>query len=96
MNPILRKKLIEDLVKELNGSSYRTGDADWHMGFKPSAETPVEESEYDPKTGKVVNNTTVGDHATFLQQWDADGSFFLEDDIPDRDSGTYSFRLQNK
>lgn len=95
MNPLVRKKLIEDLVKEIGASSYRRGDADWYIGFKPSAETPVEESEYDPKTGKIVNNTKIGDRATFLQQWDADGSFFLEDDIPDRDSGTYSYKLQN-
>lgn len=95
MDSKLRKKLVDTLLKELNGSSYRRGDADWYMGFKPSAETPVEESEYDPRTGKIVNNTKIGNRATFLQQWDADGSFFLEDDDVQRDSGTYSFRLQN-
>jgi hypothetical protein len=96
MNPVLRKKIVEELVKEIAASSYRAGDAEWYIGFKPSAQTPVEEMEYDPRTGEVVSDTRIGDRATYLQQWDDAGSFFLEDDdIPDRDSGTYSFRLQN-
>jgi len=95
MNPQLRKRVVNEVVKQLKGSSVRGGDVDWHLGFK-GVETPVEESEYDPKTGKIVNNTKVGNHATFLQQWDNDGGWFIEeDDDVQRDSGTYSFRLHN-
>ena len=96
MNLQLRERLVQSLAKELKTSSVRGSDADWYIGFNPEAETPVEETEYDPKTGKVVNNTEIGPHATFLQQWDKDGSFFLEDDdVKDRDSGTFSYKLQN-
>lgn len=96
MTPQLRERLVNSLVKELRSSTTRGSDADLYIGFKPSAETPVEESEYDPKTGKIVNNTKIGDHATFLQQWDKDGGWFIEeDDIPDRDSGTYSYKLHD-
>ena len=96
MNPQLKERLVTSLVKELKTSSVRGSDADWYIGFKSNTETPVEESEYDPKTGKIVNNTNIGDHATFLQQWDNEGGWFIEeDDIVDRDSGTYSYKLQN-
>jgi hypothetical protein len=95
MTPQLRERLVNSLVKELRSSTTRGSDADWHIGFK-GVETPVEESEYDPKTGKVVNNTAIGDHATFMQQWDNEGGWFIEeDDIPDRDSGTYSYKLHD-
>lgn len=95
LTPQLRERLVKQLVQELRSSTTRGGDQDWYIGFGPNADTPVEESEYDPRTGKIVNNTQVGDRATFLQQWDKVGSFFLEDDIPDRDSGTYSYRLHD-
>ena len=95
MDSVTRKKFVDGLVKELRSSTVRGGDQDWYIGFKPSAETPVEEMEYDPRTGKVVSDTRVGDHTTFLHQWNNNGSFYLEDDIPDRDSGTYSYRLWN-
>lgn len=93
---LLLRRIIKELVEELKSSNHYPSDADLYIGFKPSAETPVEESEYDPKTGKIVNNTKIGDHATFLQQWDKDGGWFIEeDDIPDRDSGTYSYKLHD-
>ena len=95
MKPELRERIVKSLVQELRSSTTRSGDVDWYIGFKPSAQTPVEETEYDPRTGEIVNNTEIGDRATFLQQWDNTSSFFIEDDIPDRDSGTYSFRLHN-
>jgi hypothetical protein len=95
MTPQLRERLVKELVQELRSSTTRGGDQDWYIGFKPSAETPVEESEYDSRTGEVINNTKVGDHATFLQQWDNDGGWFIEEDDVPRDSGTYSYRLQN-
>lgn len=96
MNTQLRERIVNTLVKELVSSTTKPGDHDWYVGFKPSAETPVEESEYDPRTGKIVNNTRVGTHATFLQQWDDVGSYFIEEDgTVTRDSGTYSYKLQN-
>lgn len=76
MDPIVRKKFIESMVKELRSSTVRSSDADWYIGFK--SDTPVEESEYDPKTGEIINNTTIGDRSTFLQQWDADNTAFIE------------------
>lgn len=91
MNLLLRKKLVNELVRELRSSSVRSGDVDWYIGFK--SDTPVEETERDPKTGKIVNNTQIGDRSTFLQQWDADNVGYVEED--ERDSGTYSFRLWN-
>lgn len=94
MNTQLRERLIKSLVQELRSSTVRGSDADWYIGFGPNSDTPVEESEYDPKTGKVINNTTVGDRSTFLQQWDADNVGYVEEDDTPRDSGTYSFRLQ--
>lgn len=96
MTPQLRERLVTSLANELKSSTTRGSDADLYIGFKPSAETPVEESEYDPKTGKVVNNTKIGDHATYMQQWDSEGGWFIEeDDISDRDSGTYSYKLHD-
>jgi len=95
MNPQLKERLVKSLVKELGSNPVQGSDADWYVGFKPGAETPVEESEYDPRTGKIVNNTKIGTHATFLQQWDKEGGWFIEEDDVKRDSGTYSFRLHN-
>ena len=94
MNKQLRERFISTLVKELRSSSVRGSDADWYIGFTPSQETPVEESEYDPRTGKIVHNTEVGTRATFLQQWDATSKGYVEEDDVQRDSGTYSYRLQ--
>jgi len=93
MNQQIKERIVNTLVNQLKSTSTRSSDADWYIGFKPSAETPVEESEYDPKTGNVINNTAVGTHATFLQQWDAAGSGYVEEDDVKRDSGTYSFNL---
>ncbi len=90
MTPERRKALTEELVDFLRSSTVRGGDQDWYLGFK--ADTPVEETERDPRTGKIVNNTEIGDHSTFMQQWDADNIGFIEEE--ERDSGTYSFRLQ--
>lgn len=92
MDPLVRKKLVNSLVEELKTSSYRGSDADWYIGFTPDQET-ANENEYDPKTGKIVNNTEVGNHATFLNQWDADNTGFLEEDDIERDSGTFNNRL---
>ena len=93
MNSQLRERLIKSLVQELKSSTVRGSDADWYIGFGPDSNTPVEESESDPKTGKVINNTTIGGRNTYLQQWDADNVGYVEEE-DERDSGTYSFRLQ--
>ena len=92
---LLLRKLIEKIADELKTTSVRPGDADWYIGFGADTNT-ANESEYDPKTGKVIHNTTVGDHTTYLQQWDADNTGYIEeeDDVK-RDSGTYSFKLNN-
>jgi len=90
MTPERRKALVEQLVDFIRSSTVRGGDKDWYLGFK--ADTPVEETERDPKTGKIVNNTEIGDHSTFLQQWDTRNVGYLEGE--ERDSGTYSYRLQ--
>lgn len=92
---LLLRKLIEKIADELKTTSVRPGDADWYIGFGADTNT-ANESEYDPKTGKVVHNTSVGDHTTYLQQWDPEPEGYLEeeDDVK-RDSGTYSFKLNN-
>lgn len=89
-NPILIRKVIEELVGELKSSNHYPSDADWYIGF-PTDQNTANESEYDPKTGKVIHNTSVGDRTTYLQQWDAEPEGYVEE----RDSGTYSFRINN-
>lgn len=88
MDPKIRERFVKSMVKELRSSTVRSGDVDWYIGFK--ADTPVEESEIDPKTGKIINNTKVGDYTTYMNQWDADNTGYVEEE---RDSGTYSFRM---
>ena len=41
----------------------------------------------DPKTGKIIKNNTIGGHNTYLQQWDADNTGYLEGEDVKRDSG---------
>jgi hypothetical protein len=84
-NALLVRKVIENLAKEIKSSTVRSSDADWYIGFGDDVNT-ANESEYDPKTGKVINNTSVGDHTTYLNQWDADNTGYLEEDEP-RDNG---------
>ncbi len=91
---LLVRKIIEDIAAELKSSNHYPSDADWYIGFGAD-QNIANESEYDPKTGEVVNNTTVGDHSTFLQQWDSSAGGYLQDEDVQRDSGTYSFKLNN-
>jgi hypothetical protein len=94
-NTLLVRKIVEKIALELKSSNHYPSDADWYIGFEPDQET-ANESEYDPKTGKVVHDTSVGTHTTFLQQWDtSSGGFLEEEDDVKRDSGTYSFNLNN-
>jgi len=95
---LLLRKLLEKIAKEefkIKSSNMHPSDADWYIGFGDDVNT-ANESEYDPKTGKVLYNTSVGDYTKFLQQWDPEPEGYLEeeDDVK-RDSGTYSFRINN-
>lgn len=94
MDPNLKERIIKTLVNQIRSSSVRSGDVDWYIGFKPTAQTPFEETERDPRTGKIVNNTEIGDRATYLQHWGHGGKGFLEGD-EERDSGTYAARMWN-
>lgn len=85
-NALLVRKILERIVKELKSSNMHSSDADWYIGFGDDVNT-ANESEYDPKTGKVVHNTKVADRVSYLQQWDADNTGYLEEkDVP-RDNG---------
>lgn len=71
----------------LKSSNHYPSDADLYLGFKfGDDQQTANESEYDPRTGKVINNTEVGNRATYLQQWDAPQTGYLEEDEP-RDNG---------
>ena len=90
-NALLIRKLIERVIGELKSSNHFPSDADWYIGFKPDQNT-ANENEYDPKTGKLIKNTEIGDYTTYLQQWDADNTGYLEEDEP-RDNGIGYQRL---
>lgn len=92
--PVVKHVSVQEDTLKLKSSNHYPSDADWYIGFTPDQET-ANESEYDPKTGKVVRDTSVGTRATFLQQWDTSSGGFLEGDDVKRDSGTYSFNLNN-
>jgi len=85
-NALLVRKIVEKLAKEVQdwnvkSSNMHGSDADWYIGFGGS-ET-ANENEYDPKTGKLMKNDTVGTHNTYLNQWDADNTPYVEE----RDNG---------
>ena len=86
----LIRKLIENIAKELKlkSSNHYPSDADWYVGFKFGDEQDTaNESEYDQKTGKIVNNTRIGNRATYLQQWDTEPEGYLEGKDVRRDNG---------
>ena len=93
-NALLIRKLLEKEIEKLKSSNHYPSDADWHIGFTPDQDT-TNESEYDPRTGKVIHNTAVGDQATHLQQWDPEPEGYIEEEEETRDSGTYSYKLNN-
>lgn len=88
-NTLLVRKVVEDLVRELKSSNMHSSDADWYIGFGDDVNTANEAAvERDPRTGKVVKNSMVGDYTTFLQQWDADNVGYVEEEEDvRRDSG---------
>jgi len=93
-NALLVRKIVEDLAKEvrdwsIKSSNIRPSDADGWIGFR----SDLPENEYDPKTGKLVKNDEIGDHTTYLQQWDADNVGYLEGEDVKRDSGVGLARI---
>jgi len=81
-NASIVRKIVSKLAEELKSSNIHPSDADWYIGFDNKAA-----NEYDPKTGKIIKNNTVGDHTTYLQQWDADNTGYLESEDIKRDNG---------
>ena len=87
-NFLIVRKIVEDLAKEvhdwdLKSSNMHSSDADEWIGFR----SDIEENEYDPKTGKLVKNDKIGTYATYLQQWDADNTGYVEEEDIKRDNG---------
>ena len=85
-NALVVRKVVEKLAEKLRSSNMHSSDADWYIGFGDDVNT-ANESEYDPKTGKVIKNDTVGDNVSYLNQWDADNTGYLEGEDVRRDSG---------
>ena len=90
-NALLVRKIIEKLANELKSSNMHPSDADWYIGFGDDVNT-ANENQYDPRTGKLVKNDTIGNHTTYLNQWDADNVGYLEEDEP-RDNGVGLARI---
>jgi hypothetical protein len=87
-NALIVRKIVEDLAKEVHdwnikSSNMHSSDADGWIGFR----SDIEENEYDPKTGKIIKNDTIGDYPTFLSQWDSSEEGYLEEDDIERDNG---------
>ena len=98
-NIAIVRKIIEDLAKEVQdwnvkSSNIHSGDADWYIGFGDDVNT-ANENEYDPKTGKLIKNDEIGDYTSFLNQWDADNTGYLEEEEEDvqRDNGVGIARI---
>jgi len=81
-NALVVRKIIEKLAREMQdwnvkSSNVHSSNADWYIGFKDDNNT-ANENEHDPRTGEVVKNDHIGSYATYLQQWDADNTGYLE------------------
>lgn len=81
-NALVVRKIIEKLAREMQdwnvkSSNVHSSDADWYIGFGDDNNT-ANENEHDPRTGEVVKNDHIGSYATYLQQWDADNTGYLE------------------
>jgi hypothetical protein len=85
---LLVRKIVEDIAKEfkLKSSNMHSSDADWYIGFGDDVNT-ANESSFDPKTGKIIHNTSVADKVSYLQQWDADNVGYVEEEDERRDRG---------
>lgn len=87
---LLVRKLVEKIAQEvkLKSSNHYPSDADLYVGFKfGDDQQTANESEFDPKTGEVIHNTSIGDYPTFLQQWDVEPEGYIEEDDVKRDNG---------
>jgi hypothetical protein len=101
-NALLVRKIVEKVAKSLRKSNTGDGqflpddrswkvkssnmhpsDADGWIGFR----SDLPENEYDPKTGKLIKNDEIGDYTTYIQQWDADNTGYVEEEDEPRDSG---------
>ena len=81
-NALVVRKIIEKLAREMQdwnvkSSNVHSSDADWYIGFGDDNNT-ANENEHDPRTGEVVKNDHIGSYATYLQQWDAENTGYLE------------------
>jgi len=93
-NALIVRKIVEDIAKEVHdwsikSSNMHSSDADGWIGFR----SDLPENEYDPKTGKLVKNDEIGNYATYLNQWDADNTGYLEEEDVDRDNGVGLARI---
>ena len=93
-NALIVRKIVEDLAKEVHdwsikSSNMHSSDADGFIGFR----SDIEENEYDPRTGKLVKNDKIGDYTTYLNQWDADNTGYLESEDVKRDNGVGLARI---
>jgi hypothetical protein len=91
-NALVVRKVVEKLAEELKSSNMHSSDADWYIGFGDDVNT-ANESELDTKTGKVIKNDTVGDNVSYLNQWDADNTGYLEGEDVRRDNGVGLARI---
>lgn len=87
-NALIVRKIVEDLAKEMQdwnvkSSNLQPSEADGWIGFRKD----IPENEYDPKTGKLVKNDEIGTYTTYIQQWDADNTGYLEEEDVKRDNG---------
>lgn len=87
-NALIVRKIVEDLAKEMQdwnvkSSNLHPSDADGWIGFRKD----IPENEYDPKTGKLIKNDEIGTYNTYLQQWDADNTGYVEEEDVKRDNG---------
>ena len=81
-NALVVRKIIEKLAREtqdwnVKSSNVHSSDADWYIGFGDDNNT-ANENEHDPRTGEVVKNDHIGSYTTYLNQWDADNTGYLE------------------
>jgi hypothetical protein len=93
-NTQIVRKIVEDLAKEIEdwgikSSNIHSSDADGFIGFRKD----IPENEYDPRTGKIVKNDKIGDHATYLNHWDGDNTGYLEGEDIQRDNGVGLARI---
>jgi Protein of unknown function (DUF2963) len=83
--------LPDDESWKVKSSNMHGSDADWYIGF--DGVDTANENEYDPKTGKLIKNDEIGKDITYLQQWDADNTGYVEEEDVKRDNGVGLARI---